>query len=436
MDKVAVILAAGLGTRMKSNLPKVLHPLAGRPMLTHLIDTCASMFTRVVIVSSGDPAVAAAAAPHQIVVQAERTGTASAAKAALPYFGTGLVTIIYGDNPLISSGTFRHLAAALGDRRCRLGILATRPPDPGMFGRVVGENGLAERIVEFVDATPEERKITLCNVGGFTGAATDVARWLSLIDNRNSKSEFYLTDIVSIARDEGANVGIVEAEWTECLGINSRSELARAESVLQSRLREALLDSGVTMTAPDTVFLAWDTKIETDVVIEPNVVIGPGVTIATGARIRAFSHLEGCVVSRGAVIGPYARIRPGSDIGEDAHVGNFVELKATALGNGAKANHLTYLGDSEIGAHTNIGAGTITCNYDGVAKHRTTIGSDVFIGSDVALVAPVTVGDRVIVAAGSVITDNIDADSMAIARSRQVVKQGRGMKPRPLKDTV
>jgi bifunctional UDP-N-acetylglucosamine pyrophosphorylase/glucosamine-1-phosphate N-acetyltransferase len=434
MDKVAVILAAGLGTRMKSSLPKVLHAIAGQPILNHLIDACLPVFTRIVVVSGGDPAIGRAASPHEVVVQTERNGTASAAKAALNVFGDGLVTVLYGDNPLIRSANLAALTDLVSDGRCGLALLATRPPNPGAFGRVVAEGGLAQRIVEFSEATEEERAIGLCNIGGFTGRARDMARWLTRIENANAKSEYYLTDLVTLARDEAVDVGIVEVPWEECLGINSRIELAAAEAALQRRLRAALLDAGVTMTAPETVFLSTDTRIAPDVVIEPNVIFGPGVSIETGARIRAFSHLEGCVVAHNAVVGPYARVRPGSHIGMAAHVGNFVELKATRLGAGAKANHLTYLGDSEIGPGTNIGAGTITCNYDGVAKHRTIIGADAFIGSDVALVAPVNVGDRAIIAAGSVITEDVPPDSLALARSRQVNKAGRGTASKRIKD--
>ncbi|OYV84210.1 MAG: bifunctional N-acetylglucosamine-1-phosphate uridyltransferase/glucosamine-1-phosphate acetyltransferase, partial [Acidiphilium sp. 21-68-69] len=297
----------------------------------------------------------------------------------------------------------------------------------------IGPDGFAERIVEFADATEAERAIGLCNVGGFSADAADMRRWLGRIGNDNAKGEYYLTDLVAVARAEGAAVAVVEAPWDECRGVNSRAELAAAEAAMQSRLRAAALAAGVTMTAPETVFLAADTALAADVTIEPHVVFGSGVTVGPDVTIRAFAHLEGCTIASGAVIGPYARLRPGSEIGAGAHVGNFVELKAARLGAGAKANHLTYLGDAEIGPRTNIGAGTITCNYDGFAKHRTTIGADAFIGSDVALVAPVTVGDRAIIAAGSVITDPVAADSLALARSRQVEKPGRAAELRMTK---
>lgn len=426
MHHVAVILAAGLGTRLKSCLPKALHRIAGRSMLAHLIDACKPHFDRIIVVTGPDMAiVAAAAAPHQVVVQPERRGTADAALVAAPEFGDGLVTIIYADNPLLRPATLARLTNRLAAGDATMALLGTNPAEPGAFGRILGPSGFAERIVEFGEATEAERAITLCNVGGFSASAEDLRRWLGRVGNDNAKGEFYLTDLVSVAVAEGARVAVVEAPWDECRGVNSRAELALAEAAMQARLRAAALDAGVTMTAPETVFCAADTIFAPDVVIEPHVVFGPGVKLEPGATIRAFSHLEGCVIGPDAIIGPYARIRPGSVVGEAAHVGNFVELKAARLGAGAKANHLTYLGDSEIGPRSNIGAGTITCNYDGYAKHRTSIGADVFIGSDVALVAPVSVGDRAIIGAGSVITEPVPADALALGRGRQVNKPGR-----------
>ncbi|WP_287982003.1 bifunctional UDP-N-acetylglucosamine diphosphorylase/glucosamine-1-phosphate N-acetyltransferase GlmU [Acidiphilium sp.] len=434
MHNTAVILAAGLGTRMKSSRPKVLHHIAGRPMLAHLLAACKTAFAATVVVTGPDmDEVARAAAPHPTVIQRERLGTAHAALAAADHFGAGAVTLVYGDNPLVTGPTLQRLGARLGAGDAALVLLGTRPPEPGAFGRIIGPAGFAERIVEFADATEAERAIGLCNVGGFSAAAADMRRWLGSIGNDNAKGEYYLTDLVAVARAEGASVAVVEAPWDECRGVNSRAELAAAEAAMQSRLRAAALAAGVTMTAPETVFLAADTALAADVTIEPHVVFGPGVTVGPDVTIRAFSHLEGCAISAGAIIGPYARLRPGSDIGAGAHVGNFVELKAARLGAGAKANHLTYLGDAEIGPRANIGAGTITCNYDGFAKHRTTIGADAFIGSDVALVAPVSVGDRAIIAAGSVITDPVAADALALARGRQVEKPGRAAELRMTK---
>ncbi len=436
MDNVAVILAAGLGSRMKSKLPKVLHRIAGVPMLTHLIESCVPVFGRIVVVTAHDMApVAAAAAPHEVIIQHDRHGTADAAKAAIPAFGTGTVTIIYGDNPLLSGATLAALPARLRSNAVALALLATRPPDPGAFGRVVADSGFATRIVEYADASEAQRSIALCNVGGFTAKADDMRRWLGQVGNDNAKGEFYLTDIVAIAHSEGARIAVIEAPWDECRGVNSRAELALAEAAMQARLRHAALAGGVTMTAPDTVFLAADTEIAADTTIEPYVVFGPGVRITGPATIRAFSHLEGCTIGSGAMIGPYARIRPGTRVDESAHVGNFVELKAMHLGAGAKVNHLTYLGDATVGTQTNIGAGTITCNYDGLVKHHTSIGQGVFIGSDVALIAPVSIGDGAIIGAGSVITEDVEADALAIARARQVTKPGRANADRRRRET-
>ena len=306
-----------------------------------------------------------------------------------------------------------------------LALLAMRPADPLRYGRVIGTADDVERVVEFKDATAEERAIGLCNAGVLCGPAPDMARWLAAVRNDNAAGEYYLTDLVGLARADGRKVAAVEAPEAELRGINSRAELAGAEADVQRALRRRAMDGGVTMTAPETVFLCADTVLGQDVTIGPNVVFGPGVSVESNVEIRAFSHLEGCTVASGAIIGPFARLRPGAEIGEQVHIGNFVEVKATKLGRGAKANHLAYLGDAEVGAGSNIGAGTITCNYDGFAKHRTTIGANVFIGSDSILVAPVSVGDGAMVTAGSVITEDVPADAMAFGRARQEQKLGR-----------
>ncbi len=426
MSATAIILAAGLGTRMKSALPKALHPIAGRPMLRHLIDACAEVFDRVVVVvGPGMAGVAAVAAPHPTVVQPERLGTAHAALQAAPWFGEGLVAVLYADNPLVRADTLRKLLARLQSGDASLALLAMRPPEPGHYGRVIEAGGHVERVVEWTNATEAERARTLCNAGGLCGAAGALVRWLGQVRPDNPAGEYYLTDVVAHAAMGGARVVAVEGLFEELRGINSRAELAAAEATVQSRLRTAAMDAGVGMTAPETVFLSADTRLATDVSVAPYVVFGPGVEVGPGAEIRAFSHLEGCTVAAGAIVGPYARVRPGTVVGEGAHVGNFVELKAARLGRGAKANHLSYLGDVEVGAGANIGAGTITCNYDGVAKHRTVIGEGAFIGSDTALVAPVTVGARAITAAGSVIVRDVAPDALAIARGVQVEKPGR-----------
>lgn len=426
MIETAVILAAGLGTRMRSALPKALHPIAGRPMLRHLIDSAAQVFSRIVVVIGPDmPDLAAAAAPHEVVVQHERLGTAHAALQAAPAFGDGEVAVLYADNPLITVATLRALLDRRRSGDVGLALVAMRPDDPARYGRVIGRDGLVERIVEWADATPEERAVRLCNAGVLCASGPAMRSWLAAIRNDNAKREYYLTDLVAVARADGARVGMVEGPYEELRGINTRAELAEAEAVVQHRLREAAMAAGVTMTAPETVFLCADTRFEPDVTLGPNVVFGPGVSVASGAEIHAFSHLAGCEVGPGATVGPFARLRPGTRVAARAHVGNFVELKNTVLGSGAKANHLSYLGDSDIGAGSNIGAGTITCNYDGVAKHRTTIGEGVFVGSDAVLVAPLSIADGAFIAAGSVITDDVESGALAFGRARQHNKPGR-----------
>lgn len=425
MQATAIILAAGLGTRMKSSLPKTLHRLAGRTMLRHLLASCEPVFDQIVVVLGPDmDAVRKAAAPHLCVVQAHRLGTAHAAMQAIEHFGDGLVAILYADNPLIRTTTLRRLLD--GHTPHGLSLLAFRPSDPARYGRVItGAGGLVERIVEYADASPAEREEDLCNAGVLCGGASDMRGWLQAVRNDNAKAEYYLTDVVALARADGRPVAAVEAPADELSGVNSRGELARAEAVLQGWMREAAMEAGVTMVDPSSVFLSADTRLSPDVTIEPNVFFGPGVTVASNVIIRAFSHIEGADIGAGCVVGPFARLRTGAKLAIDVHVGNFVEIKASDLASGVKANHLSYIGDSSVGAGTNIGAGTITCNYDGTNKHRTTIGAGVFVGSDVALVAPVTVGDGAILAAGSVITEDVEAGALAVARGRQVQKAGR-----------
>jgi bifunctional UDP-N-acetylglucosamine pyrophosphorylase/glucosamine-1-phosphate N-acetyltransferase len=430
--KAAILLAAGLGTRMRSAVPKALHPLAGRPMLRHLIAACEQVFDRiVVVVGPGMEDVARVAAPHAVAIQAERLGTAHAALAAAPLlegFG-GDVAVLYADNPLIPAATQARLLAARSS--ADLVLLAMRPADPARYGRVVTEpDGRVTRIVEWADADEATRAIGLCNAGVVCAAWPDLQRWLRAVKNDNAKGEYYLTDVVVAANAEGRVVRAIEAPEPELRGINSRAELAQAEAEVQAALRRAAMERGATLLAPETVFFSFDTETGRDVVIHQNVVFGPGVVLRDGVEVKPFSHLEGCVVEEGAIIGPFARLRPGTHVEAGAQVGNFVELKATRLGRGAKANHLTYLGDATVGANANIGAGTITCNYDGVAKHRTEIGEAAFIGSDTALVAPVRVGAHAVTAAGSVITEDVPEDSLALGRARQVVKPGRGARAR------
>jgi bifunctional UDP-N-acetylglucosamine pyrophosphorylase/glucosamine-1-phosphate N-acetyltransferase len=399
-------------------------------MIRHLLASVEQAFDRaVVVVGPGMPALEAAAAPHPTAVQAERLGTGHAALQAAPLLEgfAGDVAVLYADNPLIGAETLRRLRAAR--EGAGLVLLAMRPADPAKYGRVITDgSGAVTRIVEFADASAEERAVGLCNAGVVCAAGPDLFRWLRLVKNENRQGEYYLTDIIAIAAAEGVRVVAVEAPEAELRGINSRAELAEAEAEMQRRLRRAAMDGGATLIQPESVVFSHDTVLGQDVTVGPNVVFAPGVRVEDEVEIRAFSHLEGCVVHRGAIVGPFARLRPGTVVGRGAHVGNFVELKAAVLGEGAKANHLSYLGDAEIGAGANIGAGTITCNYDGVNKHRTVIGEGAFIGSDTALVAPVRVGARALVGAGSVITEDVPDDALAVARGRQTNKDGRGFK--------
>ena len=409
---------------MKSALPKALHRIAGRPMLNHLIAQCETVFDRVVVViGPGMAGVAKEAAPHTVVVQEDRLGTAHAALQAEAHFGDGDVAVLYADNPLIRPETMRRLLAAR--QEAGLALLAMRPLDAGKYGRVILRGGNVERIVEWADATEAERGEGLCNAGVLCASAGDFRRWLHAVRPSAAKGEFYLTDCVALANAEGQRVSAVEAPWEELRGVNSRVELAEAEATVQSWMRIAAMEAGVTLTAPGSVQFSWDTQLAADVTVGPNVVFGPGVTVETGAEIRAFSHLEGCRVGPGALVGPFARLRLGTVLEADVHIGNFVEVKATRVGRGAKANHLTYLGDSEVGEKTNIGAGTITCNYDGFNKFQTKIGAGVFVGTASVLVAPVRLGDGAFVAAGSVVTRDVPADAMTFGRAQQVDKPGR-----------
>lgn len=429
----AVILAAGSGTRMQSDRHKVLHPIAGRAMLLHLIDTVGTLAPErtVVVVGARREQVEAAVAVHgaSTAHQAEQLGTGHAvaqAEEALAGF-EGDVLILYGDVPLVSADTMRRMLDRLhGADRPTAVVLGFRPADPGAYGRVIVEAGTDRiaRMVEFKDASADERAETLCNSGLLAVASRDLFRLLAKVGNDNAAGEYYLPDIVMLAGAEGGHTAVIETGAAEVTGVNSRAELAALEHEWQAARRLAAMAAGATLVAPDTVWFAHDTVVGRDVTIEPNVVFGPGVRIADGATIRAFSHLEGATVGAGAEVGPYARLRPGAVLGEQSKVGNFVEVKKAVLGKGAKANHLSYIGDAEVGAGANIGAGTITCNYDGFFKYRTVIGEGAFIGSNAALVAPVTVGAGAIVAAGSVLTTDVEADSLALVRPDQLTKPG------------
>ena len=426
-----VILAAGQGTRMNSDLPKVLHQVAQAPMLALAMRAGAGLDPERIVVIAGHGADLVAAAAHdfddraEVVLQAEQLGTAHAvdqARAALDGFD-GDIVVLYGDTPLLQPETLQRMLDARAHHD--LVVLGFEAADPGRYGRLVMQGGELDRIVEFKDATAAERAITFCNSGLMAADARTLFALIAAVGNGNAAGEYYLTDVVALARARGLKVTAIACDEAETLGVNSRAELAAAEAAFQARARAGLLADGVTMTAPETVYLAFDTVIGRDAMIEPNVVFGPGVTVETGATIRAFSHLEGCHVSRGAVVGPYARLRPGAELAEDVRIGNFVEVKNARIDEGAKVNHLSYIGDAEIGARSNIGAGTVTCNYDGVMKHHTHIGADVFIGSDTMLVAPVRIGDGAMTATGSVITRDVEAGALALARAMQENKPGK-----------
>ncbi len=424
-----VVLAAGAGTRMKSAVPKVLHPLAGWPMLRHVLENIARLEPAKVVgvVAPGAKAVSAAFSPHRTVVQRQALGTGHAARTALPAIAghSGPVLVVFGDAPLVTTAAMKKLVAACARDKTAVGVLGFKASDPTPYGRLIVRDGLLEKIVESRDATGAERAVDYCNSGVMCLDGGLAAGLLAGIGNDNVKREFYLVDAVAVARAAGHRAIAVEGEEAEFQGINSRAELAAAERALQQRLRAAALEAGVSMTDPETVWLAADTRLSADVSIGPNVRFGLGVTVASNVEIKAFCDIEGARIGRGAIIGPFARIRPGSEVAENVHIGNFVELKATRMGRGAKANHLAYLGDSDIGAASNIGAGTIAVNYDGFGKWRTVIGADAFVGSNSSLVAPIRIGRGSNITAGSVITEDVPAGAVAFGRARQVTKKGR-----------
>lgn len=426
----AVILAAGKGTRMKSDLHKVLHPIGGKPMLFHLLDSFEELAPAHTVVVAGDrhEQLRDAVADRNVTValQEPQEGTAHAAlmaKDALAGF-EGLVMVAFGDCPMVKAGTVQKLCDALDDRT-KVAVLGFRPDDTLAYGRVIaGVDGTVSKMVEHKDASEEERACTLCNSGVLIAHSRDIWRLLESVGNDNAQGEYYLPDVATNAIAEGSRVVAVETVPDEVAGINSRAELAEAEAQWQNFKREEAMAAGVSLKAPETVFFSWDTKLGRDVVVEPNVVFGPGVAVADHATIRAFSHLEGATVGQHCSVGPYARLRPGAVLEEGAFIGNFVEMKKATLGKGAKASHLTYLGDATVGANANIGAGTITCNYDGYFKHQTTIGERAFIGSNSALVAPVNIGADAIVAAGSTVSRDVAAGELRMVRADQMVKPG------------
>ena len=423
----AIILAAGSGTRMKSDTHKVLHPIAGKPMLLHLADafTTAGAAEKVVVVGARREQVEAAVARLGVKIahQVEQLGTAHAAlmaREALEGFD-GTVIVAFGDTPFLSAQTISAMAARLEAADApRVAVLGFRPDDAKAYGRIIADaDGAIAKMVEYKDATAEERAVDLCNSGVTAVRATDLWPLLDRVGNDNAAGEYYLPDIVMLALADGDRAVVVETDADEVIGINSRAELAYAEDRWQAARRAQAMADGATLIAPDTVWFAHDTVLGRDVTVEPNVVFGPGVTVADGVIIRAFCHIEGAVIATGAEVGPYARLRPGTVLGEKSKVGNFVETKKAVLGKGAKANHLTYLGDAQVGEGANIGAGTITCNYDGFFKYSTVIGAGAFVGSNSALVAPVNIGEGAIVGAGSVVTKDVEADALALVRPEQ-----------------
>ena len=434
MKTSLIILAAGKGTRMNSELPKVLHPIAGDAMLIHAMASGATLAPEhtVVVAGHGAQAVTKAAQEFEeaatVVVQTEQLGTAHAvdqAKDALAGF-EGTAIVLYGDTPFVSPETLEDMMSASED--ADVVVLGFEAADPGRYGRLIMDGLSLERIVEFKDASEAELKVTLCNSGVIACKSELLFELIAAVGNDNASGEYYLTDIISLARARGLNATAVTCPEAETLGINSRAQLAEAEAAFQTRARALLMENGVTMQGPETVFLARDTFIGRDTIVEPHVVFGPGVTVESGAHIRAFSHLEGCHVSRGATVGPYARLRPGTELQENTRVGNFVEIKNATVAEGAKVNHLSYVGDAFVGAKANIGAGTITCNYDGVMKHHTHIGANTFIGSNTMLVAPVHIGEGAMTGSGSVITSDVEPDALALARAPQVEKPGMARK--------
>jgi bifunctional UDP-N-acetylglucosamine pyrophosphorylase/glucosamine-1-phosphate N-acetyltransferase len=426
----AIVLAAGKGTRMKSSLPKVMHRIAGRTLIGHVLDSLAplSLARVVAVIAPGMDSVEKEVAPHDVAFQAEQLGTGHAvgcARDALKGFA-GDILVVYGDTPFVATATLKRMfERRMAADNPAIVVLGMRPADPSGYGRLVlGADNTLDRIVEHKDANETERAIGLANSGVMVMDGALAWSLIDKLDNKNAKGEFYLTDTVAHARKDGRRCAVVEAPHEELLGVNSRTELAAAEAMFQARRRLAAMENGATLTDPASVFFAADTKIGRDVVIGPNVQFGLGVEVGDEVEIRAFCHIEGATIGKNATVGPFARIRPRSIVGAGAHVGNFIELKGTEMGEGAKANHVSYLGDATIGAKANIGAGTIVCNYDGVNKTRSVVGAGAFIGSDSVLVSPVTVGEGAYVAAGSVVTRDVPADALAIARAQQVDKPG------------
>ena len=429
MPLAILILAAGKSTRMQSPTPKVLHNIAGLPILHHVLSTAQSLKPQrlAVIVGAGMDDVARSVAPVATIIQSPALGTGHAVQCSREFLSgfDGTILVIYGDTPFLNRDRLRQLTDSVASKDCAASVLGFYPDDPAAYGRLVTDKaGDLQAIVEFADAGAEQRAIGFCNAGIMAINGKHFASLIGQLDNKNAKGEYYLTDLIAIARKQGLVCKAIEAETHEVVGINTRAELAAAEAMMQDRLRAKIMESGVTLLDPSSVYFSHDTVIGADSVIEPNVFFGPGVDIGQSNTIKAFSHIEGAKTGANAAIGPFARLRPGTVLDEAVRVGNFVEIKNSHLQSGAKANHLTYLGDATVGARANIGAGTITCNYDGFNKHETKIGADAFIGSNSALVAPVEIGAGAIVGAGSVITQTVAEDALALSRAPQTSKPG------------
>lgn len=435
---LVVILAAGEGTRMRTSVPKALHPVAGRTLLAHVLNAVPGGASAAVVIGPDHDAlkreVERVAPAARVVVQAERLGTAHAALMAREALAKGAddVMVVFGDTPLITRETLERLRAPLAEG-AGVVVLGFRAADPTGYGRLVMKGDELAAIVEHRDASPDQLKIDLCNGGVMALAGKSALAILDRIGNANAKGEYYLTDAVTVARDMGLRASVRETTEDEVRGINTKAQLAEAEGVMQQKLRQAAMDAGVTMIAPETVFLAADTTFGKDVTVEPFVVFGPGVSVGDGAVIHSFSHLTEAKIGKGVSVGPYARLRPGADLRDGARVGNFVEVKEAVIDAGAKVNHLTYIGDASVGAGANIGAGTITCNYDGFDKHRTEIGAGAFVGSNSSLVAPVKIGAGAYIGSGSVVTRNVPDDALMVGRSQPVTKEGWAKQFRELK---
>lgn len=426
-----IILAAGKGTRMKSSLPKVLHSIGGRAMIDHVIDISLSLSNNLpIVVISNELSHFKSNLSEKacIAIQENQLGTGDAVKSALSFLPNDIdkVAVLYADTPLIKASTIEDMLTKLDDTN-KVCVLGFNPDDPAEYGRlVVNDNGSLDSIVEYKDADDNQKQISLCNSGVIAVDGKLISSFINKIDNKNANNEYYLTDLVEIARNEDFNCSFVEAQEDEVLGVNNRMQLSEAEYIFQTRMRNKFMLSGVTMIDPKSVYFSYDTQICNDVVIEPNVFFGNKVVVESGVKIKAFSHIEGSIIGKNSVIGPFARLRPGTDLSGNNKIGNFVEIKNSEINEGSKINHLSYIGDAKVEKNVNIGAGTITCNYDGLNKHKTIIKEGAFIGSNSSIVAPVEVGSNSLIAAGSVVTDNVPNNNLAISRSRQVNKEKKG----------